>query len=258
MFIVSCFILTAKKYLTYFSYFIGEIIGTLLFLIVIHSFFWIHVIHSNKLQYSEKDFIIYLIVSNSTYLLSNIDLAKTMAIDIKTYRLGQSLLYPIQYLRKIITEAIASVSIRFLLIYLPVCIVLFLMYPQNFAFKRIAWYVLSLVMVVILNILCSMLIGVTAFYATEVWGLNAFKNFTFYALSGAFFPFDILSKEIQAIIYLTPFPYTGYFPAKIITDLSFSFSWQYLIVSLFWIFVISGILLLTWKRGLRKYESCGV
>jgi len=104
-----------------------------------------------------------------------------------------------------------------------------------------------------------LLVGLIAFWTKEAHGLqmlvkNGSKFFT-----GAYIPLDLLPIAFQNIIKFLPFPYVIFFPIKVlrgeVTNESFV---QALLILSLWIFFFMIINFITWRKGLKQYESVGI
>ena len=110
-----------KQYISYPMYFIGEVFGSVFFPIIINCFFIISIISTSDVQiYSDSEMILYIIISNLTYVVTSIDVASEIAKDIKGNGLGKKLLLPRFYFLLIICKAFAKIIVRILCVYIPV------------------------------------------------------------------------------------------------------------------------------------------
>lgn len=97
-----------------------------------------------------------------------------------------------------------------------------------------------------------------AFWTTQIWGARFALMLLLEFTSGAFFPLDIMPKNMQQIINLTPFPYLVYFPAKVyLGHLSNSEMFYGLLIQLFWFMILWFFAKLTWSKGLKVYQAFG-
>lgn len=254
----ECLKYSIKKYFTYFSYYINDLLGTLIFPVLFNGLFWNETLKLNKLQYELKDLIVYLVISNIMYFITSVEISSVISADIKTQKLGKKLLYPLNYVTKFILETGFNILIRIVVIFMPIYVLLYFITKLNVNLHSIVIGLLFAIAAIVINFLLTFIIGFCAFYFTEIWGLEAIKNLVFYALSGTFFPYDILSNKIQQIIYATPFPYLSYFPTKAIMDQEFVLKVEYFQVAILWIALLSLLAIFIWKKGIKKYESCGV
>lgn len=117
----------------------------------------------------------------------------------------------------------------------------------------------AIVMACVLGYCVSFIIGLLAFWMTEIWGIGAMKNLLFSVFAGAVFPLSFLPGHIQRIMMLTPFPYMGYFPAAILLDegVENNMRQAFQTGAVWSVFLISAVIFL-WKNGIKKYESVGV
>lgn len=114
-------------------------------------------------------------------------------------------------------------------------------------------YCLSLLLGVLVNYLISMLIGLLAFWTTELSGINWLTNMVVSFLAGAIVPFWFLPRAVQDIANLLPFQGIVYLPLSIyIGRISGRAIWVALAQQVFWIFALAGIVWLVWQAAQRK------
>lgn len=248
-----------KQYISYPMYFIGEVFGSVFFPIIINCFFIISIISTSDVQiYSDSEMILYIIISNLTYVVTSIDVASEIAKDIKGNGLGKKLLLPRFYFLLIICKAFAKIIVRILCVYIPVFSISIFFLGTNTLLNCILKSIPFLLYSCTVNIMISIIIGLSAFYFTEIWGLKSLINFIGYVLSGSLFPFDLISKSFQNFLLLTPFPYISYIPTKVIIDSAFSIGQFMYWIPLFYILLFLIMITAAWKFGIRRYQSCGV
>jgi hypothetical protein len=186
------------------------------------------------------------------------DVSREIAKDIKGNGLGQKLLLPKCYFVLVIFKALAKMAVRIICVYIPIFTVSIFALGTSNILACMLKAIPFLLYACSISILISILIGLSAFYFTEIWGLKAFISFISYVLSGSLFPFDLTLKSIQKILLLTPFPYISYIPTKIITDSNFLIEPFMFIIPLIYIIIFLIISIFIWRDGIKKYQSCGV
>lgn len=248
-----------KKFLMYRVYLIGQILGSLILPIILNFFLWSSLIEANPINYNLKEMMRYIIVSNVILLFTQIHVEHDLERDIKTYRLGQKLLLPVNYLTGICYRYIASSLVSFTIIYLPIIIITSLFTGIKISLIRFLYLIIALILGFLINALFSFIIGSLSFWLTEIWGIAAIRNLLTGLLSGAIFPLDILPDSVQYFMLMTPFPYMTYVPSKLICDPNFSFEIvnKGLIISACWFLVLSLTAFLLMQNGLKKYTSNG-
>ena len=76
--------------------------------------------------------------------------------------------------------------------------------------------------------------------------------------SGVYAPLDVFPKWVLEALYLTPFPYLVFFPAKIILgQVSAPDILRGMIIMAVWALFLGAVVHTVWKAGLKNYESVG-
>ncbi len=248
-----------KKLLMYRVYLISELVGSLLVPILISYFLWKSLLETNQLGYDLKGMMMYIVISNLILLFTQIHAEHELENDIKTYRLGQKLLRPINYLKSVsYSHIFASVAV-FTILYLPIIVLSLFFLDVNIQMLQIGYFAITLIIGLLLNSLFSFIIGLLSFWLTEIWGVAAIRDLLTSLLSGAIFPLDILPTNIEKIMLMTPFPYMTYIPSKVITDPNFNVKTitSGLMISLAWVIGLTIITYLLVRNGFKKYTSNG-
>nr|MBO2494435.1 ABC transporter permease [Clostridia bacterium] len=256
---IGYFDYSIKRLLMYRIYLIGELLSSLIVPILINFFLWRSLIEGNPINYTLKEMMIYIVISNVILLFTEIHAEHDIEKDIKTYRFGQKLLLPVDYLTSISYSHISSSLARFAILYMPIIIVLSIWAKIEIPANRLLYLPLALILGFLLNALFSFIIGLLSFWLTEIWGIAAIRNLLTGLLSGAIFPLDLLPSKIESIMLMTPFPYITYIPSKLICDANFDIEIvnKGLLISLVWVLILGFIVFLLMKNGLKKYTSHG-
>lgn len=248
-----------KKLFMYRIYIISELLNNLVFPILISFFLWRTLIGSNEVGYSLKQMMVYIIISNIILLFTQIHVENEMEEDIKSYKLGQKLLLPINYTTKLVFGFLSKSLVRFVLIYLPFLVVMMWVSAESVVLGKIIYVPFLIMIAFILNSLFSLIIGFLSFWTTEIWGIAAVRNLITGMLTGAVFPLDILPDTIHNIMLHTPFPYITYIPTKLLTDYEYDIQIikNGIVISIIWIFVLLLFMAILKKCGMKRYTSSG-
>lgn len=114
-------------------------------------------------------------------------------------------------------------------------------------------YLLSLGLAYMLTALIEALIGMLAFWMTEIWGIRAILQFVGQFFSGALVPFWFFPPLLREIAAWLPFQAQAFLPLEIFLG---RIQGQAIInalgLQLFWIIILSTIVVLVWRRAMRS------
>ena len=99
--------------------------------------------------------------------------------------------------------------------------------------------------------------GILAFWLEETWMLRVSFLLISAFLSGSYFPLEVYPDWLVNVLTYTPFPYMGYFPVKIFMGEIQNLSPLYFTVGA-WMLIVSTIVYLLWRKGLRMYTGAGM
>jgi ABC-2 type transport system permease protein len=104
----------------------------------------------------------------------------------------------------------------------------------------------------------SYLLGTLGFWTAQSWGPRFCFEILLEFCGGAYFPIDFLPQTIQRIVSLLPFPYLVFYPLRIYLERGSLLTIGHcLMMQAFWIVVLSVLVRVLWRRGLRQYAAEG-
>lgn len=110
-----------------------------------------------------------------------------------------------------------------------------------------------------LYFLLSYMISLLAFWSREAMGPRFLFEWFLEFASGAYFPLDILSPGLFAVLGSLPFASIMYFPMQIyLGRLTPAEAGQGILLQMVWIVLFSFLVRWVWKKGLRKYTGEGM
>lgn len=174
--------------------------------------------------------------------------------------LTKYLLFPFSYI-KYCFSWLTSEKLFAFFIKLPLVICLYLFISRQIILPNTINFILFLVssaFAYFIYFFISFIIGISAFWWTDVTGFFYLGNMIIAFCSGLLLPIDILPNKISAILQITPFYYILYFPLQIFirrinfNEVIFGFYHQ-----LVWIGILYVITVLIFNMGLKKYEAAG-
>lgn len=128
-----------------------------------------------------------------------------------------------------------SSSVSVLLLSLPIIILAHLM---SFTFK--------------------MIIGILAFWVTDIWGIFNTIYVTTIVFSGTVLPLTFMPDWLNKISAFLPFSYMIYFPISSVQgQFSFVEMGKILLIQGIWLFVLVMIYKIMWREGVKKFTAVG-
>lgn len=205
----------------------------------------------------------------SYYLLMNIlrvvtsvdDVSFTVTREIRDGTLNKYLIRPVSYLLYHWHLRMGQIVMAFLLLALPAAGLLLaarsiLVVPEES--WRWGAFALSVMLGVQIGFLISFVIGLYAFWVLET---SAFLHAMFpiqLALSGGWFPLELLPPKIFSLLNVLPWAYQSYFSMRIYLGNVGPAETAYgLLIQLAWVAVLTGLARVLWRRGLHRYAAVG-
>lgn len=108
-----------------------------------------------------------------------------------------------------------------------------------------------------LGFLFKMILGVLAFWMTDISGVLETNDVLILLFSGIILPFDLLPTWIQKIALFTPYPYIVYYPVvALMGRVNFNFS-QVIVQELVWVAALFALYRLLWAQGVKRFSGVG-
>ena len=168
------------------------------------------------------------------------------------------LMRPLNMFAFLMTRDAADKLFNLSFMFLEIPLILLIFHPPVFLQANIFVIIftfISILLSIFIYFYINIIFGSLGFWTRDVWAprflLMVIMEFT----TGAMFPLDMLNRGLQALVFLTPFPYLLFVPLKIyLGDPS---TLRYLTSQMVWSVVLYLFARFTWQRGLRRYESEG-
>ncbi len=213
-----------------------------------------------NLQYGEM-VSYYLIVMISRAFGSMPGLASTLAVDIREGTLRKFIVQPLSYVIYHLHLRMAHKSVYFVMAAFPYALVFFWCrgYLPGWPVAEL-WplCILSLVLSFFLGFMINMAIGLLSFWFLEVTSFMFIFMVSQYFLSGHQFPLTLLPDWLERSVTLLPFAYETFFPVMMLMGkMNPAEAGRVIAGQCIWIAVLSAVVAIGWRRGLRRYAAFG-
>lgn len=231
---------------------------------VVFPFIWLAVYGDRAMlsSYTKVDIITYYILIAFLSLTIRSHLNNHVKEDIIKGILNNYLVKPVRYILTMFLHE-TSYKIFSLMFVLPLMIIIYLFFNQYIVFPgsaaQVFLFLISLTLSFILSIFIELILGFSSFWLGENSGPQQFNFILESVFSGRLAPLVFFPAFLQSMANYFPYKYIFYFPIQIYLgqiqglDILFGF-----LITIAWIIFLWGIVILMWKRGLRKYEGVGI
>lgn len=124
--------------------------------------------------------------------------------------------------------------------------------------ETLIFSVIILVLAFLLSFTFKMVVGLTAFWLTDIGGFNQLVEAFILLFGGFLLPLSLLPSVFSQIAYILPFSYMIYFPiialqgGQTVVQLI-----QIIAMQIFWLLVIGRLYSLLWRMGIKKFTGIG-
>ena len=263
-----------KKYLTVFKtswaneleYRIAFILSrfrNIVFLLLLY-YVWLYLskITGRFAMYSAEELSTYVFLAHLLRAIIFGAQSRLAALEINDGTFSTYLVKPITHFWFVFWRELAQKTIYFISAVAELAIFIFLTKAHFLAqnnIKFLLFFALAILGSLFLYFLLTYLVSLLAFWSREAMGPRFLFEWFMEFSSGAFFPLDILSKSALLAFQFLPFAYIMYFPLKIYLG-KWDF-WQIITgISLQLVFIIfvSLLIMVAWRRGLKRYSGEGI
>ncbi len=209
--------------------------------------------------YDQSDFILYYLLTTVGWYIVGGEFARPVGTAIRSGDINKSLLQPYSViLGKAVWEQ--AWKLLSLILSLPVCaLILYLTRDTlefSFNLSTLPVLIVSLIGGALIFGMLQAIIGILAFWMSEVWPIAEMNDMLLHLMGGMLAPMTLLPTMVQTISLYLPFRYIFFEPVAIAlgkqTDpFGVIFKQAIFIVLLYAVYKV------LWRAGLRKYEGTG-
>jgi ABC-2 type transport system permease protein len=209
--------------------------------------------------YGRSDFVIYYLLTTLSWYVVGGEFARPVGTAIRFGDINKSLLQPYDV---VLGKAVWEQAWKVLSLILSLPAVAIILYATrsfvtfHFDIHRLPYVVLSLAAGALVFAFLQAIIGISAFWVTQVWPFVEMNDMFLQLLGGILAPIALLPPAVQRISAFLPYRYTFYEPVAIIMGKTAEPLPVILRQSLFAV-ILYIVYRLLWRAGIRKYEAVG-
>lgn len=174
-------------------------------------------------------------------------------------KLSAHLLRPVHPFTINIAANLANKSYRMLIVFAATLLLCLIFRPAfDFSLWSMLSFIPALLLATALFFVCDLLVAMVAFWTTSTSAAARAWDTVFILFSGYFAPLQIFPPAFQAVAWVLPFRWTLAFPVELVLGaLTPREALGGMAMQLFWLGVLSGLVMLAWRRGIRRYGAVG-
>ena len=238
---------------------------TIAFPLFIQTFLWNSIYAGSgsaaMFGYTYAQMLSYTVVANILRRLLQTGFEYEINDDIKNGALDKFIVRPVNYFSYRMVSFLGGKLVQgalMLVLMVGAVLVLNAALGAGIAASGVLWFLLILVLAFFLNFVIFFLVGMLAFWLSEVGFLFEAIRIVFIAFSGGIFPLDVFGPRVVAVLNWLPFRYTCNFPVDVLcgriagADILLGCA-----AMIGWILVLVVASLAVWRAGLRRYVAAG-
>lgn len=216
---------------------------------------------SKVFDYTKQTIVTYILVIS---LIRSIILSSRImdvARHIHEGEIVNFLVKPLKIIEFYFARDLADKSLNVLSSLLEISLLLYFFKPSIIIQTNITTIILfitSILTGIIIFFSLGLIFGLLTFWLENIWAIYFLFFMLVEALGGGLFPIDILPVSISKILFLTPFPYLLYFPAKVyLGSLNINQLISGFTVSIAWALISWFLMQKMLAAGLKTYTAIG-
>lgn len=252
-----------QKFLEYrgdiFIFTLDGIIAPLLGLAV-----WLSISDATKLPLTRSELIIYFLVVFFVNTSTSAWAAYFIADEIKRGDFSKYLIRPFGMLEQNAIQNIAEKMHKLFFILLVNLVLYFILFnshtfsPGQISIPTLILFIITLIIAAIIYFLIDIIIGLSAFWFTDVDFLRGMHSFARDFLSGKLIPIIMLPASLSSAALFSPYRYVVSFPVEVLLNkLSFDQLIIGLSVQLCWLFILIIFYKILYAKGITLYQGYG-
>lgn len=226
-------------------------------------FYWLKAFESTDLIFgkTQNEIVSYYLITGLVVGLIVSHPEYNISTEINRGDLTNFLLKPFNFIKFQFINEIAYKLIRFL-ITLPVFIFYFLWVNSvnkiGLKVDTNVSTILILLLSYFLIYLIKVIIGMLAFYSTQIGWLIGLDELATYFFSGIIIPLYLFPHWAQNLSNILPFKFYAFVPIQALLGFySYSEKFNLILTQLIWILVFYFLAKFLWRKGIRKYTGYG-
>lgn len=229
---------------------------------VIMVFLWKKIFESSSNtaigNFSINEMILYILLTFTVGKALSSSVDWEISHEIRDGTIAMELIKPYSYiLRHLFSDlgrtTIGSLGSIFLLI-----IALFFVDASKITLVNSLIFIFSMLVAYILTFAINMLVSLSSFHTTYMWGVLMFKGAVLSFLSGQLIPITFFPKSIEAVMKYLPFGYTSFYPIYILmgklTPREISYA---LLIQITWAIVLIVLMRSFYRKSLNRLQIAG-
>lgn len=212
--------------------------------------------------YTLEEMITYVLIGSLFSVISFNLIHGSISRDIERGDLSLYLVKPVSYIKKEIYMELGSWSLNIFASLFAQLILVFFFFDKiilNFNIKIILTISLMLILTIFIELLIGVIIGMIAFWTEgEVGGFHNLIYILKRFFAGVYFPLSLLPTSLSFIGFYLPFAYSFFVPVQIyLGKMDLNTAYKGILIQISWIIILSVLIKIIWKAGLKKYEAVG-
>lgn len=227
--------------------------------------FWIAVIKDNgnvlgSWNLSSITTYYLLLIIAGSFIIAHIE----EDVAIKDIREGQLVTHIIKPMSYFWMKFLSELGWRIMQGFFGVLIfIIFYIFFQRFVslpntFSEIIFSALIIILAFLISFTFKMIIGITAFWFIDFWGLQQITEVIIVILAGFIMPIELFPSWLENLSKITPFPYMIYYPIiSLQSKLTNPQLINIVLIQTVWLVILGGTYKWLWGRGIKKFTGVG-
>jgi ABC-2 type transport system permease protein len=213
-------------------------------------------------DFSQANIVTYYLVIAVVVAMASTHTSEYLKRDIVEGKLNEELVKPLgnllfRFVNELAYKAIYTVLITVIVVFIIVVFPQYVVFPNSG--MTVFLFIVSLIIAFLLSFAIQIVIGMVAFWFSEINALKQMLVILEDVFSGKIAPLAFFPLYLQIFANFLPFKYLAYFSNQIyLQKISSHEMWSNFALAGGWLVLLYGIAFFLWHRGLKRYDGTSV
>lgn len=163
---------------------------------------------------------VYFLFVSGLRSIFDMNIPTVMSDDITSGNIAVSMTRPISYVSQVITACFGSMISQSLIAGVPLLVIGLIFLNVHLTLATVGLFLVELAIGYVIASCIEFMIGCSAIFMTQIWGLVVMNWMLIYLLGGGIIPLNFMPQWALTIVNLLPFKYLLYVPAATLLGIS--------------------------------------
>lgn len=204
-------------------------------------------------------FAYFLVIAAVSTITAWPSIMEKVSKDLQGGGIMRSFIRPVGYIQQLFISSMPESIVLFLAAMLPITVIVIIVGHFSVSALTLLFFLVEVVLAWVLINLMGFIIGSSAVYLTNIYGVANTVQWIIGILGGAIVPLLFFPSWAYNLLMLTPFALSLYVPVgTVLGIIQTQIAVRSMLLDILWIGIFSAVSFFLWKRAEKKINAVGV